>query len=144
MSKSRKRTPPANSRKTGARERALANLQKGVRYRFVPGVSGNPSGRPATAIFSKACREKLAQIVPGDPLKRTHAQYFCDLLAHQALHGDRGAIVEIADRAEGRPRVSVDFGERPDPLTDLLKAVEKMSERDEPLPEDKRIRESIQ
>jgi hypothetical protein len=124
--KHKKRRSPANKR-LSAEQRRLKNLEKGRRYRFVPGVSGNPSGRPA-ALFSKECRDKLAQIVPNDPLKRTYAKYFADQLAHKAMLGNEAAIVELVDRAEGKSRTSLEFHDN-DPLLTLIAEMKAESRR---------------
>jgi hypothetical protein len=89
------------------------------------GVSGNPGGRPKTAPLSQACREKLAQPVPGDPYGRTYAEKIATVLAERATKGDIRAAQEIADRAEGKPRQSVEIEN-----TTLRAAFERMS-RDE-------------
>ncbi len=75
---------------------------------FLPGTSGNPSGRPKTAALSAACRDKLADLVSDDPYGRTYAQCIADRLGEMAIAGNLSAAQELADRAEGRPRVSVD------------------------------------
>ena len=54
-------SPPENRRKTGE-----ANLARGHAFRFKPGQSGNPGGRPRTAKLSEACRAKLASPIPRD------------------------------------------------------------------------------
>jgi len=90
--------PPENRRKTGQ-----ANLARGQVFRFKPGQSGNPGGRPRTAKLSEACRAKLASLMPGDPESRSYAEAIADKLAQQALKGDIRAAQELADRAEGRP-----------------------------------------
>jgi uncharacterized protein DUF5681 len=92
------KSPPENRRKT-----AEANLARGQVFRFKPGQSGNPGGRPRTAKLSEACRAKLASPIPGDPESRTYAEAIADKLALQALKGDIRAAQELADRAEGRP-----------------------------------------
>jgi len=92
------KSPPDNRRKT-----AEANLARGQAFRFKPGQSGNPGGRPRTAKLSEACRAKLASPVPGDPEIRSFADVITDKLALQALKGDIRAAQELADRAEGRP-----------------------------------------
>jgi hypothetical protein len=89
---------PENRRKT-----AEANLARGQAFRFKPGQSGNPGGRPRTAKLSEACRAKLASPIPGDPESRSYAEAIADKLALQALKGDIRAAQELADRAEGRP-----------------------------------------
>lgn len=119
MRRPKKKKPepsPANRRATGER-----NLAKGAPYRWQPGTSGNPSGRPRTAALSVACREKLEQIVPDDPHKRTYAVLIADMLADKAAHGNLDAAAELADRAEGKARQRVDFGEdADDPLLQLI------------------------
>jgi hypothetical protein len=93
-----KQSSPENRRKTGE-----ANLGRGVAFRWKPGQSGNPGGRPRTVRLSEAYRAKLASPVPGDPLGRTVAEAIADKLAQQALKGDIRAAEELADRVEGRP-----------------------------------------
>jgi hypothetical protein len=92
------KSPPEHRRKT-----AEANLARGQAFRFKPGQSGNPGGRPRTAKLSEACRAKLASPIPGDPESRSFADVIADKLALQALKGDIRAAQELADRAEGRP-----------------------------------------
>ena len=127
MPKLKKALSPANSRKA-AEQRRLVNLEIGAKYRFVPGQSGNPSGRPP-AIFAKECRDKLSQVIPGDPLQRTYARYFADYLAHRGMHGDQGAISEMIDRAEGRSRVNMEISDSPDPILELLAEMKAASKR---------------
>jgi hypothetical protein len=93
-----KQGSPENRRKTGE-----ANLERGAAFRWKPGQSENPGGRPRTAKLSEACRAKLASIVPGDPQGRTFAEAIADEWGQRALKGDIRAAVELADRAEGRP-----------------------------------------
>jgi Family of unknown function (DUF5681) len=90
------KSPPENRRKT-----AEANLARGQTFRFKPGQSGNPGGRPRTAKLSEACRAKLASPIPGDPESRSYAEAIADKLALLALRGDIRAAQELADRAEG-------------------------------------------
>lgn len=76
---------------------------------FLPGASGNPSGRPRTAALSHAYRSKLAELVPNDPYHRTFAQCIADRLVELAMGGNISAAQELADRAEGRARQSVEI-----------------------------------
>jgi len=92
------KSSPENRRKT-----AEANLARGEAFRFKPGQSGNPGGRPRTAKLSEASRVKLASVIPGDPEGRTYAEGIADKLARLAIKGDIRAAQELADRAEGRP-----------------------------------------
>lgn len=81
-------------------------FEKGNKYAFKPGESGNPGGRPKLAILSDAYREQLAQELPN-------GQTFAELIATQmcmaAAKGDISAAREICDRVEGRARQSVDI-----------------------------------
>jgi Family of unknown function (DUF5681) len=105
---------PENRQETG--------VAGGEATRWKPGQSGNPGGRPKTAPLSRACRELLTQPVPNDPEGRTYAGAIAQTLAEKALAGDIRAAQEIADRAEGRPRQSIEVEN-----TTLREASERMS-----------------
>ena len=75
-----RKSSPEDRRKT-----AEANLARGEAFRFKPGQSGNPGGRPRTAKLSEACRAKLGALVPGDAQGRTYAKVTADTLAKRAL-----------------------------------------------------------
>jgi hypothetical protein len=94
---------PENRRKTGE-----ANLEKGTAFRWKPGESGNPGGRPKRTPLTDACRELLARSIPGDSAGRTYAQKIAEILAEKATQGDIRAVQELADRAEGKPRQSLE------------------------------------
>jgi hypothetical protein len=96
---------PENRRKTGAETPIKENQDT----RWKPGQSGNPGGRPKTAPLSYACRELLASPVPGDSEGRTYAQKIAATLAEKAIAGNIRAAQEIADRAEGKPRQSLEI-----------------------------------
>ena len=72
-------------------------------------VSGNPGGRPKMAPLAHACRELLAASVPDDPEGRTYAEAIAKTLAQKALAGDIRAAQELADRAEGKARQSIEI-----------------------------------
>ena len=111
------KSPPENRRETGRKP-----VPGGEATRFKAGQSGNPGGRPKTAPLSHAYREKLAALVPEDPQGRTYAQAIADTLAERALAGDIRAAQELADRAEGRARLSIAIEN-----TTLRDAFERMS-----------------
>lgn len=94
---------PENRRKTGG------VVPSGEATRWKPGQSGNPGGRPKTAPLSHACRELLAQPVPNNPERRTYAEAIALTLMEKALAGDIRAAQELADRAEGRARQSIEI-----------------------------------
>jgi hypothetical protein len=89
---------PENRRETGETE----IIRGGEAHRWRPGQSGNPGGRPRVGALAKACRAVLEKRVRHDPKKRTHAEMVADYLAEQAILGNKYAIRELADRAEGR------------------------------------------
>ena len=99
------RRTPENRRKTGGDNPVSGNEAT----RWKPGQSGNPCGRPKTAPLSQACREVLAQPIPGDPEGRTYAQKIAHVLAEKAAKGDLRAAQELADHVEGRPRQAVEI-----------------------------------
>lgn len=69
-----------------------------------------------------ACRELLAAPVPDDPQGRTYAEAIAKRLAEKALDGDIRAAQEIADRAEGRARQSIEIQS-----TEMREAFDRMS-----------------
>lgn len=81
-----------------------------VTGRFLPGACPNPAGRPKSAHLSRALRRKLAEVDPGDPSARSHAEKIADALIKRAEVGDVRAIAEIADRTEGKARQTVEVG----------------------------------
>ncbi len=72
--------------------------------------SPNPGGRPRTAVLSRAIGAKLAELVPNDPKGRTYAELIADNLVNVATGRGKGvvaAVMQIADRTEGRPFQSI-------------------------------------
>jgi hypothetical protein len=106
---------PENRRKTG--------VPGGEATRWKPGQSGNPGGRPKKTPLADACRAVLGQPVHGDAEGRTYAEAIAQALAQKALSGDIRAAQELADRAEGKPRQSLEIEN-----TSLRQAFEHMSE----------------
>jgi predicted transcriptional regulator len=72
--------------------------------RFRPGQSGNPKGRPKSITLSEAYRRELARVDPGDPEGRTYAEVLAERMRERAASGDVQALLELADRTEGKPR----------------------------------------
>ena len=109
-----------NRQKTGFRG---PTPDVGRASRWQPGCpSPNPGGRPKKTPLSDACREVLALPVPGDPEGRTYAEKIAGTLAEKAAKGDIRAAQELADRAEGKARQSVEIEN-----TTLRDAYERMS-----------------
>jgi hypothetical protein len=84
--------------------RAGANgpIPGGEAYRFKPGQSGNPGGRPKAGALARACRVVLERPVPGDRKGLTYAEAIAERLGEFAIKGHIMAIREFADRAEGK------------------------------------------
>ncbi|HLW54372.1 MAG TPA: DUF5681 domain-containing protein [Candidatus Angelobacter sp.] len=59
------------------------------------GVSGNPGGRPRTALLRTALRQKLEQVDSGSG--KTYAELLCDHLIQAALRGSVFAFREIRE-----------------------------------------------
>lgn len=122
--KTKNRKSPENRGTSRGRE----NLRLGVKFRWQPGQSGNPGGRPKFAEMSKACRDILSQPMPKDK-SRTFAMGIARKLADMAIHGNVAAASELADRSEGRPRQALDINERENPLLQLVEAMNRESAR---------------
>jgi hypothetical protein len=86
----------------------------GIGTRFRKGVSGNPGGRPRSRLLSEALRNRLGEIRPGDPDKRTWAEAIASNLVEIACGEGPGAVHaanEISDRIEGRARQSIEVSD---------------------------------
>lgn len=123
----RKVSPPENRRqkKSGVKNSEATQWKPGQSgneaTQFKPGVSGNSGGRPRTAPLAAACREWLTSPSTKDP-QRTNAQVLAATLRQKALDGDIRAAEALADRAEGRPRQSIELE-----ATEMRQAFEKMT-----------------
>jgi hypothetical protein len=76
--------------------------------------SPNPGGRPKSRLLSQALGKKLAEVKPDDPEHRTYAEVVAANMVEIACAQGRSAVTaaaEIADRLEGRARVSVEFAD---------------------------------
>ncbi len=96
---------PENREKTGFRG---PNPRVGKATQFQPGRSGNAGGRPKKTPLTDACRELLNKPAPDDPAGRNYAEAIVERLAKAALAGSIPAAREIADRAEGKARQSME------------------------------------
>ncbi len=83
--------------------------------RFVPGVSGNPNGRPKGKTFSGYLRELLEEIDPKTG--KENFRLLSEVLLKVASRGDVTAIREFADRIDGRPSQKTDITSNGETIT---------------------------
>lgn len=76
-------------------------------YRFKPGQSGNPGGRPKEKPVTDELRRLMDREVPNDREGRTYAEVLAQAILHAALKGKVDAARELLDRIEGRVPHSV-------------------------------------
>jgi hypothetical protein len=96
MSDTKPQSPPASRSEAG--EHALVRL--GAPYRFKPGQSGNPKGRPRK--LTRMLEKALAAKVPNDPEKRNQARVLIDAFIQRAISGSDAAAKEIFERMDGK------------------------------------------
>ncbi len=76
---------------------------------FVPGVSGNPSGRPKKQYsLTSMLREKGEAILPDG---RTRADALAEKIWQLAEEGDRIMAQYLIDRMDGKPKERVEHSE---------------------------------
>lgn len=79
--------------------------------RFVPGVSGNPEGKPPGAGISitTEIKKKLAEVPEGQ--KATYLQLLINRILKQAIQdGDGQMIRKIWEYIDGMPKQSINLG----------------------------------
>ncbi len=76
---------------------------------FMPGQSGNPSGRPKRKPLTDAYMAILGKTIPPEvarkldlPESATYAEVIAMSLAREAVKGKVNAAAEMADRVEGK------------------------------------------
>jgi hypothetical protein len=96
-------------------------------YRFKPGQSGNPGGRPKSKEINESSRKFLASDIGKSPRVQTNAELIVAKIGHRAKKGDLNAAVFLAERAEGRPAMCVNVDGSGDNLTLILNAMDEVS-----------------
>ena len=76
--------------------------------RFPKGASGNSAGRPRLTKLTESLRQLIAETNP-DANEKTIAETIAQTLVTMALAGDLGAIRELLDRTEGKPKQAIDL-----------------------------------
>ncbi len=100
-----------NSQKTNGQQTADGKFapKNKIGNRFQKGVSGNPLGRQKITRLTESLRQLIAETNP-DADEKTIAETIAQTLVTMALAGDLGAIKEIGDRTEGKPKQAIDLG----------------------------------
>lgn len=100
-------------------------IKRDAKGHFLKGQSGNPNGAPKapqriTNISRKVLDEPYLD-ENGNPTGETKLERALKVLADRAAEGDMKALEILANRAEGKPRESVDLniGERDIIIEDL-------------------------
>ncbi len=76
--------------------------------KFLPGVSGNPSGRPSESFsITKIIKEKLQEIPKGE--KITYAELIIEQILIRASAGDPRMIKQIWEYIDGKPREILEY-----------------------------------
>jgi hypothetical protein len=80
-------------------------FEKGHRWAWKPGQSGNPAGRPVDQI-TPHLRAIAKEQYPGQD-EKTYGRMVAQALYERALMGDVQAIKEILDRLDGKSKQTV-------------------------------------
>lgn len=78
--------------------------------KFIPGVSGNPNGRPPMTEEEKLAKKAREKFIDEYIQKLTEAlPQITPVLIQKASEGDMNAIKEVNDRVMGKARQSTDI-----------------------------------
>ena len=95
-----KKEKPQSRLRTGEGRSPRSGTIPPPEFRFRPGQSGNPGGRPKTKLISQAYQELLEEL--DKKKRRTIAQEIAKQIIQKALKGDLAAAKEATDRTEGK------------------------------------------
>jgi hypothetical protein len=99
-------------------------------YRFKKGdPSPNPGGRPRTREFNAAAREFAASDIGKSPKVITNVQAMVAVQGRKALKGDLAAATFLAERAEGRPAVSMQVDGGADKISILIAGMDNVAKK---------------
>ena len=74
----------------------------GIKTRFKPGQSGNPTGRSKSCVLTDMLDAICQEIEPES--KKSYGQLAAEALLSKVFGGDVSAFRELCDRVEGKPR----------------------------------------
>lgn len=96
--------------------------------KFIPGVSGNPIGRPKGSLsVTQKIKQKLEEIPDGK--KETYLELMVQQILDKAVDGDYHTFRQIWEHIDGRPRESVDVRSETK-HTSLVELIRSVSDRD--------------
>lgn len=99
------------------------------RGQFVPGVSGNPKGKPAGSVSIVAeIKKKLEEVPAGS--KETYLKIFVFRLFQKAIiDGDTTLMKDMIDRVDGRAKqnIGLDINDGEEERTELKALIEKLN-----------------
>ena len=99
--------------RASVKRRGPGNPEKGKPFRWKKGQSGNPGGRPRKTLLTDAYRTILGELVPGDPAGRSYAEMIAESVVLAAIEAKQWAVVELADRTEGKSVQALALGVQP-------------------------------
>lgn len=118
---------PVTKRKCAPRGRAfLRGNSAGAAHRWKPGQSGNPSGRPKSKLISEALRWMLSTPPDEVIVPASRAETLAWRLIREGQRGKIGAVIECADRTEGRAHVSMSVNTEADPIRELIASTNRL------------------
>lgn len=82
---------------TAEQQRGGSRFEAGNPYRFQPGQSGNPNGRPKG--LSRIAREMLEEIPPEDPERRTRIRLLYEAMWSEAMPRTEERVVGVGAEA---------------------------------------------
>jgi Family of unknown function (DUF5681) len=89
----------AQNSQENSRSNRAAHLEK---FKFQPGKSGNPSGRPKVKPFTERLRQRAEQTAKGKKGKLTEFDVLVDVALDLAKKGDLEAIKFLVERTDGK------------------------------------------
>jgi hypothetical protein len=118
--KQRKETPPCDEGKGAPQDnvRPPNQFQPGNDFRWQPGESGNPAGRPVTSDIKAEARDFLSEC--DDPRTgKARLRVLLEIAYRRARQGSAKHLEMLLDRGWGKPLQGIDLDARVD-FTDAL------------------------
>jgi hypothetical protein len=86
-------------------------ITKNERGKWLPGVSGNPAGKPAGTIsIVAALKRRLSEVNPDEEDKKTYLETMIDVIIEKATKTkDVTMMRDIVNRVDGLPKQTIDI-----------------------------------